>query len=149
MYGKPPYRFPGSSAFISRSPLGQALVGVIRWNDYNLLRELEKMTKAPSGVDEACRRYRREVRDEIPRRWQNFVEEEMEEFGQFSFFRCKLGNLPQPDPWEGDEERIRHMIQQDKQVIEYAKKLETRRKGNYLTKAVEQAESEESGDDDE
>jgi len=62
---------------------------------------------------------------------------------------CKRRKLPQPEAWEGDEERIRHITQQDKQVIEYAKKLETRRKGNYLTKAVEQDESNDSGVDEE
>jgi hypothetical protein len=149
MYGKPPYRFPGSSTFLSRSPLSQALVGRRRWNDHNLLNQVEKMLKSAKEVDQVRQNFRKEVREQIPELWQEFIEGEMQEFGEYSFFYCKRNNLPQPEPWEGDEERIRHIIQQDRQVVEYAKKLETRRKGNYFTKAVEQAESEGSDIDDE
>jgi len=148
MYGKPPYRFPGSSTFLSQSPLSQALVGRRRWNDYGLLNQLEQMVKSPKEIDEVCQRFRKEVRQQIPELWKEFVTQEMQEFGEYSFFYCKHRNLSQPEPWEGDEEHIQHIIQQDKQVIEYAKKLETRRKGNYLTKAVEQGESEGSDIDD-
>ena len=148
MYGKPPYRFPGSGSFLSRSPLSQALVGRRRWNDHELLDQVETIMRSSQEVEQACQNFRKEVREQIPQLWQGFVKREMEEFGEYSFFYCKHRNLPQPLPWEGDEERIRHIIQQDKQVIEYAKKLETRRKGNYLAKAVEQDESEDSGIDD-
>jgi hypothetical protein len=148
MYGKPPYRFPGSGTFVSESPLSQALVGRRRWNDYELLDQVEKMMKSPDEVERVHKSFREEAHQKIPKLWQGFVEREIKEFGEYSFFRCTRKKLPRPEPWEGDEERIRHIIQQDKQVIEYAKKLETRRKGNYLTKAVEQDESEDSGVDD-
>jgi len=107
------------------------------------------MIKSPKEVDDVRQRYRAEVREWIPRIWQDFVEEEMEEFGESSFFYCQQRSLPQPDPWEGSERQIQHVIQQDKQVVEYAKRLETRRKGNYLTKAVEQAESDDSDGEEE
>ena len=149
MYGKPPYRFPGSGTFVSQSPLSQALVGRRGWNDFELFSQVEKILKFKSEMEQVRKDFRDEDRQQIPKRWQAFVQEEMEEFGKYSFFYCKHINLPQPEPWEGSEERIRHIIKQDKQVIEYAKKLETRRKGNYLAKAVEQAESERSDIDDE
>ena len=149
MYGKPPYRFPGSGTFLSQSPLSQALVGRRRWNDYELLDQVEKIMQSPVKAEQARRDFRSEVREKVPKLWQEFVKREVQEFGEYSFFYCKRKNLPQPQPWEGNEERIQHVIQQDKQVIEYAKKLETRRKGNYLTKAVEQDELEDSGIDDE
>ena len=76
--------------------------------------------------------------------WQEFMEQEVQEFGKSSFFYCKHQGLPQPEPWEGDQECIQHLIQQDKQVMEYAQKLETQCKGNYLVKAVEQGESDDS-----
>lgn len=149
MYGKPPYRFPGSTTFLSRSPLSQALVGRRRWNDYGVLNQLERMVGASNEVEQVRQQFQNEVREQIPKLWQEFMEQEMREFGKYSFFYCQRRSLPQPEPWEGDEERIRHIIQQDKQVIEYVKKLETRRKGNYLAKAVEQPESEGSDIDDE
>src|SRR5436190_4441971 len=149
MYGRPPYRFPGSGTFISQSPLSQALVGRRRWNDYKLLDQVEKMMKSSEDVEQARWAYRKEVCSKIPALWQEFVKREIQEFGEYSFFYCKRRNLPQPEAWEGDEGRIRHITQQDKQVVEYAKKLETRRKGNYLTKAVEQDESDDSGVDEE
>lgn len=78
-----------------------------------------------------------------------FAKCETKRFGEYSFFFCKRRNPPQPELWEGNDERLRHIIQQDRQVIEYVKKLETCREGNYLAKAVEQGESENSGIDDE
>jgi hypothetical protein len=100
-------------------------------------------------VQQARRDFRNEVREKVPKLWQEFVKREIQEFGEYSFFYCKRKNRPQPQPWEGNEERIQHLVQQDKQVVEYVKKLETRRKGNYLTKAVEQDEWEDSSTDDE
>ena len=89
--------------------------------------------RSSNQVEEARQNFRKEVREQIPKLWQGFIKREMQEFGEYSFFYCKRRNFPQPQPWEGDEERIRHIIQQHKQVIEYSKKLETRRKGNYLS----------------
>lgn len=78
-----------------------------------------------------------------------FAKCETQEFGEYSFFCCKRRNSPQPELWKGNDDRLRHIIQQDKQVIEYVKKLEICREGNYLARAVEQGELENSGIDDE
>jgi hypothetical protein len=129
--------FPGSGAFVSQSPLSQALVGRRCWNDDELLVQLEKMVQSSEEIELTRQNYRKEDRHNILMMWQAFVKRETQDFGECSFFYYKHRNLPQPEPWEGNEEGIRHIIQQqDKQVIEYAKMLETRRKGNYLPKAV-------------
>jgi len=96
MYGKPPYRFPGSGTFLSESPLSQALVGRRRWNDYDLLEQVEEMMKSAIMVEQMRQDFRKEARREIPMLWQRFVEREIQEFGGYSFFRCKRRNLPQP-----------------------------------------------------
>lgn len=143
IYGKPPFRFPASGTFLSQSPLSQALVGRRRWNDCDLLDQVNAMMKHTQKLKDERDTYRKEVREEIPKLWEAFVQREVREFGQYSFFYCTRNGIPQPDPWEGDQASIEHIIRQDKQVIEYTKKPENR-KGNYLAKAVEQAESEES-----
>ena len=147
-YGKPPYRFPGSGTFISQSPISQALVGRRRWNDYELLDQVDVMLRPKENKLNGIRQsFRKEAREQIPKLWQAFVEREEREFGKFSFFYCKRNEYPQPDPWEGNPERIRHMIRRDKQVVGYAKKLEARR-GNHLAKAFEQDESESDVDEE-
>jgi len=120
-YGKPPYRFPGSSTVLSQSPINQALVGRRRWNDYELLDQVEMMLKLKvNGLNGIRQSFREEVREQIPKLWHAFVEREEREFDKFSFFYCKRNGYPQPDPWEGNPERIRHMIRLDKQVVGYS-----------------------------
>lgn len=107
------------------------------------------MRQSLDEIERVRRSHRKEVRKKIPTLWQEFVKREIREFGEYSYFYCKRKTFPQAELWDGDEGRIQHIIQQDKQVIEYVKKLETRRKSNYLAEVVEQDESDDSGIDDE
>ena len=66
-YGKPPYRFPGFSTFLSQSPISQALVGRRRWNDYELLDQVEMMLIKVNGLNGIRQSFREEVREQIPK----------------------------------------------------------------------------------
>jgi hypothetical protein len=51
-------------------------VGRRRWNDYDLLEQVEEMMKSAIMVEQMRQDFRKEARKEIPMLWQRFVEKE-------------------------------------------------------------------------
>jgi hypothetical protein len=72
-YGKPPYRFPGSGSFLSDLPLSQALVGRRRWDDEELLDQVEQLVKSSNEYQGIRTTYQMEVCNRIPDLWRSWV----------------------------------------------------------------------------